>query len=91
MADINITFTNATPEEVRAANYVLDRTNESREQRGLPPYNNAKDMIESEIADRLITRWIRMQADADEEAANLKAKYRNAPENIRNQIKALLD
>jgi len=91
MADINITFRNATPEEIRAANYVLERTNAGRVEQGLPEYANVKDMIESEITDRLIPRWIRMQADADEESSNLKTKYRNAPETIRTQIKTLLD
>ena len=91
MADINITFTNATPQEVRAANYVLERTNAGRVQRGLPEFANVKDMIKSEIIDRLIQRWIRMQSDADEEVASLKAKYRNAPDSIRDQIKTLLD
>jgi hypothetical protein len=91
MADINISFTNATPQELRAANYVLERTNAGRVERGLPEFANVKDMIKSEIIDRLIPRWIRMQADADEEGANLKTKYRNAPKDIRAQIKILLD
>ena len=94
--DITITFTNATPAEVVAANWYLAKTNAVRvahndeEGNPLEPFASIKELIIDRIKTSWLPSWIQQQAEATQQEADLKTLWKNATPATRAQAVALL-
>ena len=64
MATANITFGNATTEEVRAANYKLNRINAVRVAHGEEEFATINDYIEDQVLNNLLPSWIAQESEA---------------------------
>jgi len=84
MASINMTFTDTTPEENRAATYELDRINTIRAAHGEAEFSGVKDMIEYNILNTMLPEWIERQANAERQEKNIRRLWRDATTSERN-------
>jgi len=81
--DITITFENATPQEVMAANWFLGKTNAVRvahndaEGNPLEPFADIKELLVDQIQ-RLIPTWVTAHAEAMGQQVDLRALWKNA-------------
>ena len=93
---VTITFTDATPAEVRAANWFLAKTNAVRvahndaEGNPLEPYANIKELIIDRIKTSWLPSWIIQEAEAAQQQQNLAELFKNADDATRAQVVALL-
>jgi hypothetical protein len=76
MADVSITFTNATTAETRAATWALAQANAARAVQNppLPPFATVKLFLEANLQERLLS-WIKAEAEANVSQANIKARW----------------
>ena len=82
--DITITFSNATAEEVRAANWFLAETNAVRvahtdeEGNPLEPFATIKELIIDRIKTEWLPSWIAEEAKAREQEQDVQTLWKNA-------------
>lgn len=93
--DITITFTNATPQEARAAAWFLEKTNAVRiahndaEGNPLEPFATIGELLVERI-ERMLPAWITAHAEATQQEVKLKALWEGAtPEQQAAAIAAL--
>lgn len=75
--DITLTFTNATTEEARAAQWWLTQVNAD-----LPAeqqHATIKDYIIAQIKAEWLPRWIQLEAEARDRENDLRTLWQNAP------------
>ena len=94
--DITITFTNATPAEVVAANWYLAKTNAVRvahndeEGNPLEPFASIKELIIDRIKTSWLPSWIQQQAEATQQEQNFQELWKEADDTKRAQAIAIL-
>lgn len=90
MADITVQISNATSAEERTGAFILNATNTKRLGRGLPALANLGELVSLEIETGLFPKWERMEADYRTENSNLLQRFKQADNDTRDQIIALL-
>lgn len=59
---VTVTAENATPEQQRAADWILSVENRIREQQGLPPWDTLSDWLSDHILNVMLPQWFKKEA-----------------------------
>lgn len=91
MADVSISFSNGTPEEIRDAQHALEKANDARISRGKEAFASVSEMLEDYVKTRVIKKWMDQAAQDREEAMGWRSKFKSLPEEKREEIEAILN
>ena len=91
MADITMTFTNASAEEIADAQAALEIKNAERAAAELPPFANPVAMLIDHIKNEYQPYLAEMRARSDVDATEFKDRFKLADEATKSTVKAYLD
>lgn len=78
MATVTVSFSGATTEEIRTAQWALGKTNAERAAQQLPAYSGVSDMLEDQILSVIFPSWERAEAAETQATDNVKNLWENA-------------
>ena len=83
MAEVSITFSNATPAEIRAANFMVSKINSIRSDRGLPEFGSVSDYISYVILEDILPKWLVKEARGRREETRIERLFDEADDATR--------